>query len=832
MGQDGIVGSDGGSTAFRRRHPLIGRDAELRAIVGLLRSADAALITITGRDGSGRTRLGMAALTAVAPDLPGGATLLSLAEVDDIGTLFAKLAGSLQVEPDSGSSAEGALRQRLLQLPTAILCDDADGRTDMVTALAELIEAGGGRLLASANRPLGLSGEHVIRLGSLAVPDAADRDPVSIARSPAVQLYVTTARAADHRFDPDDHELRTIAELCRALDGLPGAIELAAARVTLLPPAAYLVRLGVAPLEAGLRRPGKEGQDRPTAFGSAIAAIHATLSPDAAVVLRRTAALHGPVPLDGLEEVAADPDWTTDRLLDAIGDLVDCHLLEASGEAEPRFRLPGSVHAFAREQLAAAGERAECEERRDAWCLRSMAGRSVRLDAPPPAAAMDDLLASQQALLTRGDVDASLRLAVDCGPTWSHQSWPPHARRAMDEALALALEPGRAPIDPDVLLAARIWHAKLMADAPDAAPAQEQAAIFRGLVEDARSARDPRLLLLAHASLALALPTTLDFTGAGASVQEGLALAPAVGDPYWMTRFLYWSGMMASRFQQYRTATVLGGQGMAAAMASGDDLALIPAGILLHHMAAMGEVIPPATPTMDQLLATARRIGSPMAESWVLSLIAHEAVEAGDLETARTRAIELLHNGQHRGSRAALVIGIAALVGVAALRGDLAVCARMSGMIARDMAMFVTVAPVERVASFQARLEHARASAGPDVWDLHAAAGATLPIVSAVHEALAWAGSSDVTTGSADNRLPSPADGEAAQEPLTPREEQVLRRIARGDSNKDIAVGLGMSPKTVMHHSMSIYRKLGVRGRSEATAWAYRNGHMAGPLGD
>lgn len=300
---------------------------------------------------------------------------------------------------------------------------------------------------------------------------------------------------------------------------------------------------------------------------------------------------------------------------------------------------------------------------------------------------------------------------------------------------------------------------------------------------------------------------------------------------------------------------------MAAALASGDRVAQVPAGILLHHMAVVGEVIPPSTPSQEELLATARGIPSAIAEGWVLALMAHEAVERGDLADAVDRSIELLQNGQRNGSHVALVLALAALAGVAAERHEGAVAARLTGMIAKDMLLLATVGPAQRVASFQARLERARAEAGAETWDQHAAAGAMLSSAAAVHEALTWAASTaglihavDGGAGIADHRS---ADAtpvasvasvalddrdagaqiasiteEPTTEPLTPREEQVLRRIARGDSNKDIATDLGMSPKTVMHHSMSIYRKLGVRGRSEATAWAYRHGFMAGARPD
>lgn len=193
----------------------------------------------------------------------------------------------------------------------------------------------------------------------------------------------------------------------------------------------------------------------------------------------------------------------------------------------------------------------------------------------------------------------------------------------------------------------------------------------------------------------------------------------------------------------------------------------------------------------EALLDMARRDGVQAAEGRVLASMAHQVAERGDIETAVTRTMELLRVGQRHGAWSILLIAIAALARSAGDLRDWPVAARFSGMIASDPPMVLAVSMAERRARFLAALDQARAAAGAETWDAHAAAGARLSPVAVIHEALACA-----------------------------------ETRARTGSPAEVAGALGMSPKTVMHHSVSIYRKLGECGRSEATTWAFQSGLM------
>ena len=414
--------------AWGSANVLLGREVELRAAVGRLRAADVPLVTLTGREGSGRTSLGAAALDMVAPDLPGGVLVLSMQALAGRDGITAALATALHLGHAPGTSMEAALAQRLGQLATAVLFDDADERRDEVQLLLELLRPGGGRVLATARRPLELPGEHVIRVAPLGLPPVAATTSEEIERSPAVRLYLRQASTADHRFAPDASQLEAIAEVCRRLDGLPGAIELAAARVSVLSPRTFLRSLDRYPLEAGIRQ-GRRAEHRGTnAMGAAIASIHETLSPDAATVLRRLSILAGDAPLDGVEQVAADPDWEPARLLDAVTDLVDCHLLLTSGEVEPRFHLPVSVRTFARARLEAVDEVGLAAARRTAWCRQAVSGAG-------------DRLRERSTGLQRGP-DRQPAMA----PRRRRCRWCPHAgRRLLPAVVAGDMEPGDTP---------------------------------------------------------------------------------------------------------------------------------------------------------------------------------------------------------------------------------------------------------------------------------------------------------------------------------------------------------------------------------------------------
>jgi predicted ATPase len=234
----------------RRRKPraprtsFVGRETEVASILTLLRSPEVRLVTITGRSGAGKTRLATEVARLLDPDLAGGAVFVDCSSIDDPGFVVAAVAAALDLQVPSGRRPEDALRRSLGAEPTLIVADDVDHVPGAVEALLDILDdCPDSHVLATAAAPLRHPGEHVVRVGTLALPPAATSDPGALQQAPAVALFCERASAVDVGFRCSVDNAAAVAGLVERLDGLPLAIELAAARVTTLPPATQLAML-------------------------------------------------------------------------------------------------------------------------------------------------------------------------------------------------------------------------------------------------------------------------------------------------------------------------------------------------------------------------------------------------------------------------------------------------------------------------------------------------------------------------------------------------------------------------------------------------------------
>jgi predicted ATPase/class 3 adenylate cyclase len=343
------------------RTALIGRDAELEALEEL--AATHRLITIAGPGGSGKTRLAKALMARSAgqagSDAPSAWVDLSVVtEAADIGVaLAAALNVTLVPEVDPLGTVEAAVRDRHLRL----VVDNAEHLVEAVAAVVHrLLDAAPAlTLIVTSQQPLHVAGEHVLRLGGLAVA-AADAE-LDVARaSPAVALLCERAAATDARFRLDATNVGAIVAVCRRLDGLPLALELAAARLPLLGPEALLRHLD-ARLE--LLTVGNRGApSRQQTLRATLEWSHGLLGAAEQAVFRRLAVCAGGCTLEVARQVAVEgpPAPATDgadwAFVDRLGALVDRSLVNANGSPEPRYSLAESARAYAWERLREAGE--------------------------------------------------------------------------------------------------------------------------------------------------------------------------------------------------------------------------------------------------------------------------------------------------------------------------------------------------------------------------------------------------------------------------------------------------------------------------------------------
>jgi len=605
---------------------LIGRARELDALSRIVRGR-ARIVTLTGPGGVGKTRLAIELAATLSGDFSDGVAFVVLAPVADAALVVPTIAATLGLRESAGQSLRAALEAHLRDCHLMLVLDNFEHVRDAAAEVAAL-SANAPRLVVvvTSRAPLRVRGEQEYPVSPLELPDLREVPQLSeISSNPAVALFVERARAVAPDFDLSRTNASAVAAIARRLDGLPLAIELAAARVRLLTPTTLLARLDpVLPL---LSHGARDLPERQRTMHSAIQWSYELLSPPQQAVFRRLAVFRGGWTLEGAESVATGDGVLRDDVLDLLSDLNEQSLIAVEPGGSTRVRMLEPIRQFALELLETTVEAESVRDRHAGFYAElateaetGMRGRGqvawlTRLDEEH-----DNARAALEWLVRQRDLARGSRFAFSLWLFWWMRGHFSEGRRWVERILAAH----PAPAD-------RAW-----------------VLLVSGVLEYGQGSYEP----------------------AGLANDESLALFGASGNDYGMALTTAMAGLIALGREQYDAAAALLDQGIERCLRVGDRWS---AAMQLSYAAAM-QLRRGDSHRAEQLTAQALTLGRELGDrvSTYASLynLASLSQMHGDHDSATRLFIEGLELSVEMGDRGNMAYCFEGLAEVAAEQGD------------------------------------------------------------------------------------------------------------------------------------------------------------------
>jgi predicted ATPase/DNA-binding CsgD family transcriptional regulator len=809
--------SGGTERGFGVDGPLIGRDAELASTLALLMDPEVRLVTLGGRGGVGKTRLaGEVARRLLGFEIPVTVVLLdSVTHADLVGP---EIAARLELPP-SATEPWAAVAARLADDRHVLVLDNLEHLLDVTPEVGRLLDACGGlQIVATSQAPLRLRRERVVVLEPFGLPPTADDTSLrALAGEAAIAIYCRAATAADSRFELTEANVEAVAELCRRAEGLPLALELAGARAATLGAESILRHWDALEYDAFSLERG-DVPARHHDLRSAIAWTYDLLSPSQQELLGVLSVIAGSF------DTAHVLSVTSTATADTIGDFSELHRFQLVEQVPmvrgSRFEIAQSIRSFVTDRLVTDGRFDDALRTAvRAWAQRANHhARAGEADRSESGRAFEDDHAGLQAALVVAlecaMADEAVGLARALASRWDVLGYPAVFERLLEDALALG---ERAGADQIGLACTAVWSARLGLRHPSIT---SRAVLLERLLlaeSTIRSRGDAHSLLHLLVTRMLLTPAGGDVAQALAAADEALDLVECEANVAWRPSVRVWVGMLRSATGRHDDALELGAMALADARRGGDDEGIVRAMMLLGPLAdRWTDELGPPLPTDVETVEICRRIDQPFWEAVLLARLLGRAAAAGDVDHALAWAEEALVMARSMTESPLVSFHLLGVALTAVAAHDLPVAARFYGTVRDSIADQHGYLVPEQRRSVEATIGGVRRELGDERFEAEAARGALLSRDEAVAAAIQY-----IRQRSAPVGRDVQSDGPTR---LTPRQREVLVLLAQGRTNKEIAVQLGVTAKTVMHHTTAIYRTLGVRSRGEAAAWAYRAG--------
>ena len=793
---------------------FVGRKREIAEIPELLASTH--LLSLVGAGGCGKTRIALRVAAELSDQYSGGVYWVELARLIDSTLVPQAIAKVLNVVEQSGTPLMDTLLNSLGDRQILLILDNCE---HLLGACAQLVEALASfpniRILSTSREPLGVIGETLYPVLPLALP-AIHLSVDEIKRVESVQLFVERARSILPNFGLTVDNAEIVSTICRDLDGIPLAIELASARVSVLNVNQIQERLDH---RLDLLISTARADERHRTLRAAMDWSYDLLSPSERLLLQRLTLFIAGFTLSTAESACAWSEIQREDVLDLLSSLVSKSLVvaETLQGSEARYRLLETIRQYAQEKLRASEDWVSAHEHYLACFLRlteevvpKLREQFQQLWFDWLEVENDNIRAALAWALEQGRIEAGMRIGTALYSFWQ--------RRAYVQEGHIWYERFLHQTDDSVPLAVHVnvltWSSVMASFLGDAVTATARGQEAVALCEAAGEEGKP-LLAVALIGVASGASAAGDYQTAFTICGRLNDMYRELGDLYSLGTGIMMEGGIAIALGKYTAAQVLLNESMVLARAASDKYRIALTLNYMGDLARSERQIVQAHSAYEESLSILRELGAAHEIPATLHNLAYVCLYQGDLERAQALSYECLEAQRALGNRPGVLEG---LFGFAALASATGLAAESARLYAAAVANgrggdSASLWPLEKL-EYEHYIGSARAKLSDAEFEAEQAEGRALSMEQAIAYAL------NLPFGPPK---PSQKVIEAPQE-LTEREREVVTLIARGLSNGEIADELVLSKRTVEHHIANILSGLGFTNRAQIVRWAMENG--------